>query len=85
MSCNVLLKAWPICRLPVTFGGGIITVKVSARDALAPAVNAALFSHFALMRPSATAASKLLSMVIVLIPLPGTRLPKQSGKAKTRR
>lgn len=22
MSCNVLLKAWPMCRLPVTLGAG---------------------------------------------------------------
>ena len=26
MSCRVKLRAWPICRLPVTFGGGITMV-----------------------------------------------------------
>jgi hypothetical protein len=27
-----MLKAWPICRLPVTFGGGIMMVKGFAFD-----------------------------------------------------
>jgi hypothetical protein len=27
MSCSVLSSAWPMCRLPVTFGGGIMMVK----------------------------------------------------------
>ena len=26
MSCNVKVSAWPICRLPVTLGGGIMIV-----------------------------------------------------------
>ncbi len=26
MSCRVLLSAWPICREPVTFGGGMTMV-----------------------------------------------------------
>ena len=26
MSCSVLFSAWPMCRLPVTFGGGITMV-----------------------------------------------------------
>ena len=28
MSWMVPLSAWPMCRTPVTFGGGIMTVKV---------------------------------------------------------
>ena len=64
MSCSVLFSAWPICRLPVTLGGGIITVKVSDRRALAPAAKAFAASHSAAIRASASAASKLLSIVI---------------------
>ena len=45
MSCNVLLKACPMCSDPVTLGGGIITQNVSSRLALAPALNAPLSSH----------------------------------------
>ncbi len=26
MSCSVKVSAWPMCRLPVTFGGGIMIV-----------------------------------------------------------
>ena len=42
MSCSVLLKAWPMCSEPVTFGGGIMMQKVSAPGcALAPALEGA--------------------------------------------
>ena len=27
VSCTVKVSAWPMCRLPVTFGGGIMMVK----------------------------------------------------------
>ena len=57
MSCNVLLKAWPICSAPVTLGGGIMIEKLSARDALAPARNAPALSHSAAIRASAPAGS----------------------------
>ncbi len=30
VSCSVMVSAWPTCRLPVTFGGGIMMVKGAA-------------------------------------------------------
>ncbi len=41
MSCNVLLKAWPMCSEPVTLGGGMRMLNASAPGAaLAPASKA---------------------------------------------
>ncbi len=31
-SCTVKVSAWPMCRLPVTFGGGIMIVKGRAGE-----------------------------------------------------
>ena len=45
MSCSVLLKAWPTCSDPVTFGGGIMIEKLSAFEAFAPALKAPLSSQ----------------------------------------
>jgi hypothetical protein len=45
-SCSVLLNACPICRLPVTLGGGITMQKLSAPGrAFAPARKAPAASH----------------------------------------
>lgn len=69
MSCNVLLKACPMCSDPVTLGGGIITQKLSAPGrALAPARKALPSIHFAEIRASAPAASKVFSIGIACIP-----------------
>ena len=69
MSCSVLLSAWPICSEPVTFGGGITTENAGAPGlALAPAAKASAASHAAAIRASAEAASKVLSMLICVIP-----------------
>jgi hypothetical protein len=46
ISCSVLFSAWPMCREPVTFGGGITMVKASAPSlAPAPALKASAFSQ----------------------------------------
>jgi hypothetical protein len=36
MSINVWFNAWPKCRLPVTFGGGITTQNAGLPPAGAP-------------------------------------------------
>jgi hypothetical protein len=68
MSCSVLLKAWPMCREPVTFGGGIITEKAGWPGlALAPAAKALASSHSFEIRASASAALKVFSIGIRLV------------------
>ena len=57
-----------MCRLPVTLGGGIMMQKVSSRLAFAPARKAPVASHCAAMRASASAALKVLSIVIGRVP-----------------
>ena len=66
----MLLKAWPICSEPVTLGGGIITQKLSAREALAPAAKAPCASHSAAIRASASAALKVFSIAMAAFPMP---------------
>src|SRR5690606_30265596 len=81
MSCSVLFSAWPICRLPVTFGGGITTEKLSAPGfALAPAAKAFLAAHSRAIRASAVCASKFLSMAMVFHPL--NRVGDSEARAK---
>src|SRR5271169_686200 len=64
MSCKVLLSAWPICRLPVTFGGGITTQNGCADTRSGrPKRNASDASQSAEARPSAAAKSKDLSIM----------------------
>ncbi len=57
MSISVWLKAWPMCRLPVTFGGGSrMREGLGARAvALAPARKASAASQAALIAGSAVA------------------------------
>src|ERR1700729_2178524 len=64
MSWSVLLSAWPIWRLPVTFGGGMTTQNgwASARSAR-PARKAPVSSQSAEARPSAAAKSNDLSIM----------------------
>src|SRR5580692_2387042 len=64
MSWRVLLSAWPMCRLPVTFGGGMTTQKgcAPARSAR-PARKAPVSSQSAEARPSAAAKSNDLSIM----------------------
>ena len=58
-----------MCRLPVTFGGGITTEKLSAPGfALAPAAKAFFAAHSPAIRASADCASKFLSMAMSLTP-----------------
>ena len=63
MSISVWLKAWPMCRLPVTFGGGSRMQNGSAPGfAFAPARKASAASQAALTAGSADAASKVFSI-----------------------
>jgi hypothetical protein len=56
MSWSVLLRAWPMCSEPVTFGGGITMVKGTAsRRSGRPALKARLSSHTTDMRASISA------------------------------
>src|SRR3989338_7585100 len=65
ISCNVLLKAWPMCRLPVTFGGGIITENASAPATAFATARPTLRSIQSFeMRASASAALKVFSIGI---------------------
>src|SRR3989338_1411870 len=48
ISCKVLFKAWPIWRMPVTFGGGITMVK-GFLDGDTSALNKPSVSHLAYM------------------------------------
>ena len=73
ISCSVLLKAWPMCKLPVTFGGGIITEKAGCPGlALAPAAKALASSQSFEIRASASAGVKFFSMGIAGILLSWT-------------
>src|ERR1700690_2843536 len=64
MSCSVLLSAWPICRLPVTFGGGMTTQNgLASPPAARPARKAPVTPQSAEARPSAAAKSNDLSIM----------------------
>jgi len=69
-SWSVLSSAWPICRLPVTLGGGIMMVKGLAGDAgfaeKAPALSQPWYR-----RCSIAAGSKDLSSMAASLPRPG--------------
>ena len=69
MSCSVLLNAWPMCKEPVTFGGGIITEKAGRPGlALAPAAKALASSQALEIRASASVALKVFSIGIFGVP-----------------
>ena len=65
VSCTVNVRACPICRLPVTFGGGIMTVNGVAFE---PGSHAKLpaFSQPSYSRGSISPGENLLSSVITL-------------------
>jgi hypothetical protein len=56
VSIRAVLKAWPMCRLPVTFGGGITTLNGSP-GALASGWKAPACSQAACQRASVPAGS----------------------------
>ena len=62
MSCRVLSSAWPMCRLPVTLGGGFTIVYGSAWGRLGR--NAPVDSQCAYHFASIAAGSKVLSIVM---------------------
>src|SRR5271166_159898 len=66
MSCSVLLSAWPICRLPVTFGGGMTTQNgLASLRSGRPDWKAPVSSQKAETRASTAAASNDLSIIEV--------------------
>src|SRR5690554_5669757 len=76
----VLLKAWPICSAPVTFGGGIMMENgLASGPALAPATKASRLSHRSRIRASAAAGSNVLSITIARIPLWSCALSTGNG------
>src|SRR5882757_4586043 len=60
ISCSVLLRAWPICSLPVTLGGGMTMEKACAPGRV-PHLNAPDASQRAEMRCSTSLGLKVLS------------------------
>src|SRR5580693_7454868 len=64
MSCKVVLSAWPICREPVTFGGGMTIVKGAAPARSGrPARKAPAPCHAEAIRPSTALGSKVFSII----------------------
>src|SRR5690606_26833905 len=64
ISCRLLSSAWPICRLPVTLGGGLTMVKGVASGRAGR--NNPLSSQWAYHRASIAAGSKVLARVLAV-------------------
>ena len=63
-SCIVWLRAWPMCSMPVTFGGGI-TTEYGVPPSDGSAWKYPFFSHIGYHLASAAFASYLLSIILI--------------------